>query len=790
MPLLGREGIIEFQRRFPYPRIVPASALEKTQNRFTLDSVEFWTGDFARVIGKVGTSTETKSGFIYRDALNRISLHSNLSGAVNNLSSTRISFSTWDQAFLLISIDPHPCQLQALTSQYRTLANDLTVNLTKETSLETWPERLEQFVANGPEFMPWKVQGEIRSWQLSLSGAAVDVSGLGSVFSESVKAAISGSGTMDFLIDLYGSGQSQDSLTMLRLVSIIDNTSTLNAKFYLKKKDDEVLPYRIDRDMTYLSDALYYNAKILITQSSIDTAADGLVVGSADFVTTGQVNLGSDLERDKTYTCVAGDRPLYDAWMYPNPVGAAVIGASPLAMTMNEDNSLYIALGNTNNREPIVAKYTDALYPAWCKQFTCNDDNHYFVLYPSTPGHSLVALDNDRNPWIAAPTNNHQLTANCKIQVAKLNKNTGEIEFAFSFAFGTANTFDNRLMSYAIDDFGNHYFGVSQVNIGTSPRLGIIKMSPSGDLVWFKCPNYGHTPTNYDFRIYNNRLYIYDTFYTSGSSTRPSMLVVNLDGESINLAKSFRAVQKYTDAAVNGVVGVRDIAFDNAGNLYFASTVFNHDFYGLLVFTKLDTNLNPVWNYHYSLLGGSLEGGYAGYLYRNGRGGTMLDSQDRVFTVVGSATELDVGPGYIVEFNTNGDGLLTRQYSGIGGRSGFANLYQFRWNSSALAKTRSKNQDRLPLIASDRGVIMATKDGQIGNYISQNNVAGGNGKATLSVVSAVPTRSGPMPFQSIDKSAAEASLIDYETTFELSSEVLTAFNQSAPGIASPIIIDN
>lgn len=284
MAFLGRDGILKLQRSFPEPVLIPPSAIDTNTNRIQVDYDDWFLAEMVTLVHYAGHV----SGFLHRDELDRISLHTNRDGALANSNSTRVSLS-------LVNIN-HPVILGATLNQAQvTYLGSILPSLeeaTAETRFSHWPTYLNALAALKTT-SPWKLQGEMRSWSLSRSAPEIDTSALGDKFSSYIKSTISGSGTLDFVINLYSSTNKNDVDPILRLVHLTEYGSHASAKFYLKTSSSRSVCAELNSPVP-VNSSIFFNSNILLTTVSVDVKPDDLVYGSADFVCTGPIRLLSE----------------------------------------------------------------------------------------------------------------------------------------------------------------------------------------------------------------------------------------------------------------------------------------------------------------------------------------------------------------------------------------------------------------------------------------------------------------------------------------------------------------
>lgn len=290
MALLGRNGRLQFQRPLPEPQALPASARISGGVLFTLVTDNYWTTDNVILIGLgAANAIQVITGFMHRDELDRISIHSTQVGSLNNTSATRLS---------LAAITTGPMVLAHLGSAGQTTALSTFVStapaVTAEIPLRAYPSTLTAYSAAAtPSTVPWTYQGELRSWTLNLNADAVDTGLIGDKYGSALKAVVTGSGSLDFLVNLYAGTTTEDADALLRYTLLTEYGCDINARFYLKSTTTESDDACAIAQRTNLAESLYYATQILFTSSSITVNAEEFIVGSADFITTGPIRLRS-----------------------------------------------------------------------------------------------------------------------------------------------------------------------------------------------------------------------------------------------------------------------------------------------------------------------------------------------------------------------------------------------------------------------------------------------------------------------------------------------------------------
>lgn len=278
---VGRYGKIRIRREFPAPVILPASALGG--GYITVDSDGWVPTDAVVLVHDSGGSATSLTGFLYRNELGRVYLHSTAAGALNNDDATRLSLTGIDTAPMILASAGSGGQTSTLVS----FLDGLSSPPSTETSLQAYPSTFNAWKAGGTNYTAWETQGLIEKYRFNTSGNIVDTTGLGDKFGDSIKTLITGEGTMDFYINLFEDTSQQDSDPLLRLALMLDQGARANVRFYLREPQT-LEPYGT---RTPYTGVLYYETTILLSDTVLDCSAGDVVTASSDFVSIGRINL-------------------------------------------------------------------------------------------------------------------------------------------------------------------------------------------------------------------------------------------------------------------------------------------------------------------------------------------------------------------------------------------------------------------------------------------------------------------------------------------------------------------
>lgn len=350
MAVLGIEGYVRFRREAPSPIVVTASALRADIDTFQVQSTEFWNGDEVYLLTprglplsadalpegvgcyygsywelgpnrihvtsetdeyyvnaddnvyfyNRGTPVNTGTYFIYRDQLGRISLYTTRSAALSGGTNDRVDLKQLDFTYMLIAAAGTEDYANALaeclaaTGEYR--LSDVTDEVTLESICDNAPAYLSP-AAGSAEYddaelsprrwvggFPWLVQGQLREWSIELNSENVNVTAVGQKFGESIKSVVSGGGSFDFIVERRTDEAEYDTTSLLRLLLLTEKGAKAEAEFYMISERSETYNGLAPGD-------LYYKCDILVTNTAVNTRASDAIVGTAQFVTTGPIEL-------------------------------------------------------------------------------------------------------------------------------------------------------------------------------------------------------------------------------------------------------------------------------------------------------------------------------------------------------------------------------------------------------------------------------------------------------------------------------------------------------------------
>lgn len=350
MAVLGIEGYVRFRREAPAPILVPASALRADNDTLQVESTEFWNGDEVYVLApnglplstdalpegvgcyygsfwdlgdnrdhvtseddeyyvsyddnvyfyNRGTPVNTGTYFIYRDQLGRLSFYENRAAALGGQSSGRIDLKQLDFSYMLIAAagteeyNDSLAECVAAAGEYK--FSDVTDEITLESICDFFPAYLQP-VAGSAEYddaelsprrwiggFPWLIQGELREWSIDLNSENINTTAVGQKFGESVKAVVSGGGKFDFIVERRTDADRYDSTALMQLLLLTEKGAKAEAEFFM-------ITDRASTCGGLAPGDLYYKCEILVTNTAVNTRTSDVIVGTAQFVTTGPIEL-------------------------------------------------------------------------------------------------------------------------------------------------------------------------------------------------------------------------------------------------------------------------------------------------------------------------------------------------------------------------------------------------------------------------------------------------------------------------------------------------------------------
>ena len=135
----------------------------------------------------------------------------------------------------------------------------------------------------------WECVADLREWSLDLSAPEVDTTAVAEKFGNAVKSLVSGGGSTEFFIDrkCFSDGMT-NGMTLMQLLLMTEQGCKASAKFYVLQRPGDC---GVDECSGLINGDLYYETDLLITQTAVNMRPTELVVGTAQFVSTGPIKL-------------------------------------------------------------------------------------------------------------------------------------------------------------------------------------------------------------------------------------------------------------------------------------------------------------------------------------------------------------------------------------------------------------------------------------------------------------------------------------------------------------------
>ena len=276
---LGTHGKVELQREFDGSALsstIKADDVNATAKRFSFDFEhgQLLTGDqieitstdksaldFIDVSGSAYTDSSVKK-FIYVDELDGIRLYDSFANAVNGGKTNATT--------LRAPGDDIPVKVEVKNASYRLIA-------------------------------------QVNSFEINTERETVDTTTLSDEFRTRVNTLISGSGRISGFWDYTGDTTNELPNYLMELALRTRVGSNFKGKFYLKTAD-----YNPSGVAAQSNDEIWYQANGIITAAAVQFAPDNTVQITADFITTGEIQIRMDLEVPDTTLTEGGDTVVLD----------------------------------------------------------------------------------------------------------------------------------------------------------------------------------------------------------------------------------------------------------------------------------------------------------------------------------------------------------------------------------------------------------------------------------------------------------------------------------------------
>lgn len=274
---LGTHGKVELQREFDGSALIATikagqgSTVNATARRFSFkhEHGQLVTGDQVEITSTDGTALDfidvsgsayTKKAikkFIYVDQLDGIRLYDSFAHAVNGGKTNATTL--------------------------RTPANDLKIKVEVKNA-------------------SYRMMAQVNSFEINTERETVDTTTLSDEFRSRVNTLISGSGRISAFWEYTGDTANELPNYLMELALRTRVGSNFKGKFYLK-----TVNYNPSGVADRANDAIWYQADGIITAAAVQFAPDNTVQITADFITTGEIQIRVDLEVPDVTVTETGD---------------------------------------------------------------------------------------------------------------------------------------------------------------------------------------------------------------------------------------------------------------------------------------------------------------------------------------------------------------------------------------------------------------------------------------------------------------------------------------------------
>ena len=272
---LGTYGKVELEREFNGGELtgtIKVADVNATAKRFSFDfdHGQLLTGDQIEITSTNASALDfidsyTKTSvkkFIYVDELDGIRLYDSFANAVTGGSSNATS--------LAAPSNDIPIKVKVENSDYRLVA-------------------------------------QVNSFELNTERETVDTTTLSDEFRTKVNTLISGSGRISAFWEYTGDTSNEVPNYIMELALRTRVGSNFKGRFYIKVKD-----YNPSGVTVRANDELWYQANGIITAAAVQFAPDNTVQITADFITTGEIQIRMDLEAADNVLTESADEVVLD----------------------------------------------------------------------------------------------------------------------------------------------------------------------------------------------------------------------------------------------------------------------------------------------------------------------------------------------------------------------------------------------------------------------------------------------------------------------------------------------
>ena len=153
----------------------------------------------------------------------------------------------------------------------------------------------------------YRLIAQVNSFEINTERETVDTTTLSDEFRTRVSTLISGSGRISAFWEYTGDTSNEVANYMMELALRTRVGSNFKGKFYIKVKD-----YNPSGVTARSNDEVWYQANGIITAAAVQFAPDNTVQITADFITTGEIQIRMELETADTALTEGGDEVVLD----------------------------------------------------------------------------------------------------------------------------------------------------------------------------------------------------------------------------------------------------------------------------------------------------------------------------------------------------------------------------------------------------------------------------------------------------------------------------------------------
>ena len=153
----------------------------------------------------------------------------------------------------------------------------------------------------------YRLIAQVNSFEINTERETVDTTTLSDEFRTRVNTLISGSGRISAFWEYTGDTTNELPNYLMELSLRTRVGSNFKGRFYLKTRD-----YNPSGVSTRSNDEIWYQANGIITAAAVQFSPDSTVQITADFITTGEIQIRMDLETADTTLTESGDEVVLD----------------------------------------------------------------------------------------------------------------------------------------------------------------------------------------------------------------------------------------------------------------------------------------------------------------------------------------------------------------------------------------------------------------------------------------------------------------------------------------------